>query len=278
MIKEKIAKSNLDLTNLKEKHLSIQLSLDGFSFLIYDDSNEILVFSKYKFIGKSITPEQHLKSIEKLFSQEELLQHNYKTVKVCHFNNLVTQVPSPFFDENKLSQYLKFNIKVLENDYVTYDNIEDSEIVNVYVPFVNINNFLFEKYGSFIYKHSSTIFIEKILGRYKNTNSDLCFVNIIDKSFEIVIMKNSKLELFNCFSFNTKEDFIYYILFVAEQLNLDPEKFKLVLLGDIKKESELYLILYKYIRNIEFYKPPHFSPLLKEKLAEYSNFALFNQI
>ena len=44
-------------------------------------------------------------------------------------------------------------------------------------------------------------------------------------------------------------DFIYYILFVAEQLQLNPEQFSLELLGDITEESALFLIAYKYIRN-----------------------------
>ena len=52
---------------------------------------------------------------------------------------------------------------MLENDYITYDEIKNSEIVNVYIPFVNINNFLFDIYGSFIFKHSSTVLIERLI-------------------------------------------------------------------------------------------------------------------
>ncbi|NLP57933.1 DUF3822 family protein [Lutibacter sp. B1] len=280
MIKEikKIRNNALDSINLEENHLSIQLSLDGFSFCIYNKiEDEVNALGIYKFENSSISPYKHLELVEELYLSEELLQKKYNSVSVTHFNNLVTQVPRPFFDKNNLTEYLQYTVKVLENDFISYDEIANSEIINVYIPYVNINNFLLDKYGSFIYKHSSTVLIEKLLNQYKNSENDYCFVNVTNTHFEIVVLKNKKLELFNCFSFTTKEDFIYYILFIAEQLNLNPEEFQLVLLGDIEKKSELYTILYQYVRNISFYTPTKFYPILKD-ISTHSNFTLLNQL
>jgi len=274
---KKITNRNVDYLNLQENHLSIQLSLDGFSFCIYHKiQEEIGVFAVYEFDNNAISPIKHLKLIEELFNQENLLQRKYNSVSVTHQNNLVTQVPKPFFDKNSLTYYLQNTVKVLENDFISYDEINNSEIVNVYIPFVNINNFLIDKFGSFVFKHSSTILIEKLLNSYKNVEDEFCFVNVSKSNFEIVVLKNKKLVLFNTFSFKTKEDFIYYILFTAEQLNLNPEKFKLVLLGDIEKESELYTILYQYIRNIKFFTPVKFPPLLNE-VSSHAYLTLLNQ-
>ena len=281
MIKEiiKITNSTVDFKNLQENHLSIQLRLDGFSFCIYNKIHaELGAFAAFEFEQSSLTPFQHLALIEQLFKQEELLQLKYQSVSVAHFNNLVTQVPKPFFNKNNLSDYLQYTIKVLENDFVAYDTLKNSEIVNVYIPFVNINNFLIDQYGSFVYKHSATILIENLLSTFKNTAEATCFVNVTHTNFEIVVLQNSKLLLYNCFPFNTKEDFIYYILFTAEQLNLNPETFKLVLLGAIEKESELYTITFQYIRNIEFYKPAEFPAILKTTISEHTNFTLLNQL
>jgi hypothetical protein len=119
--------------------------------------------------------------------------------------------------------------------------------------------------------------IEKLVNQYKNFDDDFCFVNVTGNSFEIVVTKNKKLELYNCFDFKTKEDFIYYILFTAEQLNLNPEEFELILLGDIEKESELYTILYQYIRKIKFYHPTKTHALLAG-ISSHAHFSLLNQI
>ena len=280
MIKEitKITNSEVDFLNLQENHISIQLSLDGFSFVIYNKiQNELGAFAVYEFENNSITPFKHLELIEQLFNQDDLLQLKYESVSVTHFNNLVTQVPHPFFNKEHLAQYLQNTVKVLKNDFITYDEVINTEIINVYIPFVNINNFLLDKYGVFIYKHSSTILIEKLLNNYKNLEGDYCFVNVSKNNLDIVVLKNKKLELFNSFNFTTKEDFIYYILFTAEQLNLNPEELNLVLLGDIEKESELFTILYQYVRNVTFYKPTNFPSILNE-ISSHSYFTLLNQL
>lgn len=279
MIKEtnKITKNNLDLSSLEDNQLSIQLSLDGFSFCIYNRYTNCLdAFVTYQFETTINSPQHQLNLIKSIFENEPLLNENYKNVIVSHCNNLVTQVPKPFFDKNNLENYLQYTVKVLENDFIAFDEIDNTEIVNVYIPFVNINNFLLEKYGGFTYKHSSTILIENLVRIYKNSNKQSCFVNVTNNWFEIVVVKNKKLELYNCFNFTTKEDFIYYILFVAEQLKLNPEEFELILMGDIEKDSELYTIAYNYIRNVDFYKPQNKSHLIKD-VSPHSHFTLLNQ-
>lgn len=280
MIKEikKITNKTVDFKNLEENILSIQLRLDGFSFCIFNKIlDEFVAFAAYDFDTDTISPYKHLELVENLFQKEELLQIKYKTVNVAHFNNLVTQVPKPFFNKENLADYLQYNIKLLENDFIAFDTIKNTDIVNVYIPFVNINNFLIDNYGSFVYKHSSTILIENLLNTYKNITNPICFVNVTNNFFEITVLKNNKLLLFNCFQFKTKEDFIYYILFTAEQLNLNPETFKLILIGEIEKESELYHIAFQYIRNIEFLQPHKFPQILKENFSQHTNYILLNQ-
>lgn len=280
MIKEitKITKNNLDFNYLEENHISIQLSLDGFSFCIYERPNQdIVAFSQFEFNETSVSPLKHLELVKEVYNSNDLLQIKYKSVDVIHLNQLVSQVPQPLFNKENLAGYLNYSVKVFKNDYITYDQIKNTDIVNVYIPFININNFLIDTYGPFTFKHASTVLIESLINQYKNLESDYLFINVYKTSFEIVVLKNKKLELYNSFSFITKEDFIYYILFTAEQLNLNPEEFNMVLLGAIDMDSDLYHILYKYVRNIDFYSPTIKSPLLKG-VPSHSNFALFNQI
>jgi hypothetical protein len=49
-------------------------------------------------------------------------------------------------------------------------------------------------------------------------------VHFSEGHFEIII-QNQKLLFFNSFDYQTPEDFIYYVLFTAEQLSLNPENF-----------------------------------------------------
>lgn len=252
MSKKKVQiNNNTDYSYLKDSHLSIQLSLDGFSFCIINkNTNEVTEIIHHPFIKKSTTPQKHLENVMQLFQTEVFLQQKYDSVNFTHINDLSTLVPKPLFEPENLKNYLKYSSKTYQNDYVVYDEIESHDIINVYIPFVNLNNFFLEKFGSFEYKHFSTILVENLLNTYKFSEHPHLFANINDNHFEIVVIANNKLLFYNSFKYQTKEDFIYYILFTAEQLQLNPEKFELVLSGSISKENEYYKIAYKYVRNI----------------------------
>jgi len=249
--KNQLKNNSIDYNNSKDCHLSIQLSLDGFSFCIINiDAKEVIALKHFSFANASVNPVEHLANVSMYFELEELLQQKYQSINVTHVNDLSTLVPKPLFDSKNLKQYIKYSSKIYKNDYIVFDPIENHDIVSVYVPFVNVNNFFLDKFGSFEYKHSSTILIENLLNTYKFSEHPHLFVNVYKNYMEVVAIANNKLLFYNSFKFETKEDFIYYILFTAEQLQLNREKLELIFSGLIDKESDLYQIAYTYVRNV----------------------------
>jgi hypothetical protein len=252
MTKKVIKNSTPSLKTIKENKLSIQFNLDGFSFSIYNTpSKKEVYFREYVFENSQNSPENLLLKIETIFKTDAYLQNDFIAVTVIHQNNLSTVVPNRFFDKKKLAFYLNFNIKTLATDFITFDDLGTLNAKNVYVPYVNINNYLFQNFGEFEYKHHSTVLIEKLL-KNNTTKEKTMFVNVSKTSLDIVVLENEKLLLSNTFSYNSKEDFIYYVLFVAEQLNLDVQEFPLFLMGEINLKSKMYKITYKYIKNVSF--------------------------
>jgi len=267
--------SNTTLINIKDSRLSIQFNLDGFSFCITNNTTkEVVYFSEYLFEEKQITPENLLQKIEEIFKTDEYLQKDFSSVLVIHQNSLFTIVPNIYFSENKLSEYLNFNIKTLATDFIAFDDIKVINAKNVYIPYVNINNYLFHNFGDFEYKHHLTVFIETILA-ISNSDEKKVYVNVSKNSIDIVVIKDKQLELSNSFNFQTKEDFIYHILFTFEQLKLDVEEVKLYFTGAIELESEIYTITYQYIRNI-FFLESNNSIFSKLDASKHSNYTLFN--
>lgn len=270
------SKSNIDSFNSENYHLSIRLSLDGFCFCAKKHlSDEVEIFGDFEFEEDVNLPFNHLKKIEEIYENNKVLSQKFKSVTVSHFNNLTTQVPLPFFSEKHLKNYLQHTVKVLENDYIAYDIIEGCEIANVYIPFVNINNFLLDKYGSFVFKHSATILIEK-LQHFCSKKTNQIFINMHKSSMEVIAFKDNVFALYNCFSYQTKNDFIYYILFVAEQLHLDVQKVKFTFLGEIDYKSDIYKTASTYLKYISFYEPSTVSELLNTKMS-HRYFTLLNQ-
>ncbi len=263
--------------NLTNQDLSIQISLNGLSFCILNNVSNTITYLKHFEYEKRFSPFQILEKLEQIFDSEEVLKMDFMNIKAIFVNDLSTLVPASLFDENNLADYLKFNSKILKSDYIAYDHLSVNDSYNVYVPYVNITNFLFEKFGDFSYTHFSTILLEHVLKKEKNTMEPKVYVHVGRSHFEIIAMDHQGLILYNSYDYHSKEDFIYYILFALEQLDLNPEKVQLYVIGKIKKDDYLYQMVFKYVRYVDFPDPP-----INHRFGEgvtasnHSNFVLTN--
>lgn len=262
----------------KQSHLdlSIQISLNGLSFCILNKATNSIVYLEHFKKDRKLSPFDALNYLKHLFNTEEALQKDFNNVHVVYVNELATIVPKALFNEEYLADYLKFNSKILKSDFIAYDNLEINDSVCVYVPYVNVNNYIYETFGNFTYNHYSSILIDKILQLEKHADTVKLYVHVNKDHFEIVVSDQGKLVLFNSFEYSSKEDFMYYILFTMEQLQLNPEKLNIILLGDIEKESDLYAILYKYIRHISFGNRADTYKYLNNPKSDYSDFTLIH--
>lgn len=244
------------LTNTDNKELSIQVSLSGLSFCILNRStNTIEHLSNHAFAQKASPSGLLAALIKELSANATFASTNFSNVIVVHQNELATLVPEQLYIEAKNADYLKFNNKMLKTDFISTDAISSNKSINVYVPYVNVNNYVFDTFGPFIYKHSSTVLIESILSQNNANSVTDIIVNITAQSLEIIVTHENKLVLYNSFEYFSVEDLIYYVLFVFEQLQLNPEEDIIKLTGNIEENDERYSILYKYIRHIEFLEP-----------------------
>ncbi|MFB9056004.1 DUF3822 family protein [Mariniflexile ostreae] len=239
-----------EISNHKE--LSIQISLSGLSFCILQKSNHTISFLKHVDFKKKQNPFDVLDRLKLTFETEVSLQDTFSNISVIHVNELSAFVPQALFKKECLADYLMFNSKLLKTDFITYDTISNNESVNVYVPYVNINNYIYEKFGTFTFKHFSTVLIEQLLLIEEKSEDQKVYAHMDSGHFEIVVINKGALQFYNTFEYTTSEDFIYYLLFTTEQLNLDPESLQLVFLGNVTKNDPVHSIAYNYIRHVSF--------------------------
>ncbi|ADV50178.1 hypothetical protein Celal_2900 [Cellulophaga algicola DSM 14237] len=256
-----IKKTEINTTNseLSYKKLSIQISLNGLSFCVLDSVENSIIAQEHISFEEEVIPFQLQKNLKEALEKFDINKMSFSHITVIHRNPLFTLVPKALFNPDELPNYLKFNAKILANDHIAYDEIKNYEIVNIYVPFANINNYIYELFGEFEYKHSGTILIESLLNNFTGGKETICYAHITEEQVDITVISNKKLLFFNSFTFSTKEDFIYYILFTIEQLKLDTETIKLRLFGAIEEGDELYNLTYTYVRNVDVFIPSNLS-------------------
>ncbi len=232
--------------------LVVQACAESFNFCIQDaDRNKYIVLQSYLLSGTS-NPEKICKGIEQIISQVDFLKSTYKSVVFTWVNQKTSFVPAPLFEEKEKNTYLDFSHSLSNDEEIAYDKLQNLEAYNLYAIPTVILKTIKGFFPGCNTQHSSSALVESLLVRYKNRDDRQVFVNVMSSMFEIVVLEGKKLILYNNFRYESCEDFIYYILFVTEQLKLNPETASITLLGEIEKGSALYEILYKYVRNIGF--------------------------
>ncbi len=275
---EKVNSSILEKTTEDFHKLSIQVSLNGLSFCVLDTISNKIILSKTSLFEKEAVPNE-LQNLLKIFLEEnKITQRKFSEVVVVHSNTLFSLVPKSLFVEDEIANYLKFNAKLLVLDHLEYDEINGYDLVNAYVPFTSINNYIYDLFGEFEFQHNGSVLIGSLLKNHSADKSPICYVHISHQQMDIIVVSQKKLLLYNSFNFSSKEDFLYYLLFVYEQLQLDTENTYLKLFGDVEQGDAIYGISYNYVKNVMIFEPPHAAQFSKSADKESIDFTLLSTL
>lgn len=257
-LKNKISQANsfideaFDEKKTADYHLIIQIGIGGVWLAVNELSkNKYIAFENYPFqnvYGFDAIPDL----LEVLIKESRLLPQKYSSVSCIVVNNLSTIIPNPLFESQRKEMYLKFNATLHGEEQVLVDDIKNLDAKNVFALPLSLKNKLEGLYKNISYHHFSSGLIEGLLIQNKNQTVKKLFVHIQPSHFEAIVIEGKNLLFYNTFSHHTAEDFIYYLLFVCEQLLLNPETIEVILLGEVEKGSDIYSIAQKYIRNLKF--------------------------
>ncbi|MFT5735776.1 MAG: hypothetical protein ACJAU2_001920 [Maribacter sp.] len=276
---EKRKNNSKDISDTNFMKLSIQVSLNGLSFCVADTVSHKISYSDMILFPEELNIIAVQTQLEQLFKKHELHQKQFDEVTVIHRNTLFCLVPKALFNPNSLSEYLKFNTRVFPTDTLAYDEVENQDMVTVYVPYANINNYVYDIFGEFTFLHNGTIIIQSLLNGYGNHKEAICYAHVSKKQLDICVIAQKRLLLYNSFLYETKEDFAYYLLFVLEQLELDNDQVSVKLFGAIEEDDAIYDLCQNYIKNIIIFTPSSPQHLqLGDPEAERIDFTVLNTL
>jgi len=244
----------LDIKHLPDYSLLIQLGLDALLCCILDHvRNKFIAFENYTFQGVH-NYKILCEKLQLLVKSDNLLSScsRAKNVTLIWVNNKNTFIPNVLFDAGNKENYLKFNHTLEEDETVVIDNLKMLDAKNLYALPACLDITLKSLYKSISIHHYSSSLVENLLSKHKNDSEKKLFVHVQADHLEVIVTEGKNLIFYNTFNYQTSEDFVYYVLFVTEQLKLNPEKTELTLLGEVEKDSAIYLTLYKYVRTIRF--------------------------
>ncbi|ABG59918.1 DUF3822 family protein [Cytophaga hutchinsonii] len=259
-----IKDSRFETEHLAKYHLSFQVNFELFRICIVDgDSNRCLFLEDYT-LADIYTTNDLLEQLDILFEDHILIKAGFwKSITVGFKNTQFSLIPEALFEKDYLKEYLTLNTTLdrePDEEYHFYKQ-RQTEAVNVFATNQRLTSWFNKTYPlkQVRYVHHTASMIEGImLQKDKNAAEKSVFIQVEQYFLTIIVKQGKKLIFCNSFTFNTSEDFVYFILFVFDQLELNPEKCPVVVFGEITHDSESFSKLYKYIRHLTFGSKPEF--------------------
>jgi hypothetical protein len=173
----------------------------------------------------------------------------FKDVFYIHPGKKVTLIPKPLYKEEFAEEFFKINHVLLGSEILLENKIKSFDSVVVFPLERHYQKGLFQHFPSLKILHASVPFIENALLFLRNAEEIELITDIDEEQIRIAAVEKGNLKFFNTFSYKTKEDLLYYLMFVSDQLNLNPDKSRYHFSGLIFRNSEIFRMLYKYFRN-----------------------------
>ena len=262
-------------------HLSILLNEKSLSYAVLDtNTNKYLVLHSTPPVPRSAKALREGEKGEGVLSPlQGLGVTTFHSVTCAIAHPKFTLVPNALFDEENKGSLLGFNHPVESDEKIHSDALQNLEARNLFTISKSLESEIRKQFVNVHFLHNATSFIEGLLIQNKNSKEKKVFANFHASYFEIVILDGRELLFSNAFTYKTSEEIAYYILFVYEQLNLNPEDIGLILSGEIEKTAKEHSLLYNYIRHVKFASlPDSFKYSYKfEEVPAHTFFSLFNQ-
>ena len=243
--------AGFDVEKSKDYRLTIQFSLGGLSFAFFDTTTNTIVGTEFYQSDSLTNGDEVFDAIEHVLDAKHLEGKRFHSVTCIVEDRVNTLVPTPLFDESKAFQYLDFGFQLPAASKVLTDNIKQADCVNVYAMPLALYSKLLAKWPDAVFVHASTLFLNGLLGHDDPTRAGV-YVCVRNRNFDLLVKNDGKLQFFNNFKFNTKDDFIYFLLFALEQCGLSGADTTVLFSGLIMPNSEIVSLCNRYVKDVRF--------------------------
>jgi hypothetical protein len=264
----------IDLNRAHAYRLSIQVSLDGFSFSILDMVRGKFVVLKHYDLSQEYSYDEKGAKLRNILGGDTHLQPPFKQTLAMVATRKSTLLPSAYFQEDHLKKYLEYNHDMEEIEEIHYNHLQEINAYNIFSLPSPISNALIDHFGSVSYYHHGIPFLSYHLQNAPD-HKKITGLSVYDHFIDIGIFSREKLHFYNTFQWSAHEDILYYLLYIYKQLELDVSTHELYVTGSTENQRELKKLIDGYIKKSHYQKPPGeftYSYTFRKELANcYTN-------
>lgn len=249
-----------DASATESYNLSIRLQQDGLSFSVYaPDHKRFIGLEEVKFPvrinvkTKVLSDNLYAGYCAKFINSHPWLLLPFNKTTVLFTVKQFTPVPEAIFKDENAADFLSLVHEPIPNQMLYHSHCRWAEARMVFA----VNPVLMEQINTFFpsarITHHLCAFIETLLPRFKHsTVHSALFLNVRNGFSDVLAIKNNRLIFVNSFECLSAEDSTYFLLFVMEQLQANPEQWPVFISGEVLENDKLSQLIYRYIRDVHF--------------------------
>jgi hypothetical protein len=259
---KRVKDDSFSVDMLSSYSLLLQISDVLFRVCVTDTvRNRCLLLEDYRFDTPMKSTEQLLQQLEMIVDDHHLLKAGFwGTVKLAVRNSHFSLIPNSLFDKNFLKEYLALNCSLNKGipDNFYYYTQRGTDAVNIFAADRKLVDWFSKLYPSRQIQviHFTSPLIEGVMHERRLSDGREVFLEVEPNHLTILVKNQKVLEFCNTFYFETPEDFLYFVLFVYDQLGLNQYETPVTLWGDISPDSPVLDKLKSYIRVVDLGDKP----------------------
>lgn len=252
MYEKELFDETLDINSTNNYEISIQVSLNGFSFCLLDiHRSKFVMLREYKLSGRD---DELSKQIEDIIYKDDFLGKSYHRYRLIYVFERNTLVPSGLFDPAVKDDYFTLNHKLEENYIVSNNRVMEPDSFLLFDVRKDLQDTLVKAFPEASLSHHLKPLLFSCFNNAVKQSERYIHINIEDTYFNIVIIKDRKMEFINTFRYRNSSDILYYLLFTFEKLSIGKEEV-VHISGLLDKGDELFNNMSQYVSKIKLEKP-----------------------
>jgi len=259
-LSHKIQDEAFTLSQAAQCNLYLSLSQKAIRLAVADTArNKFVVLEDYELITV-FTPLQVAEQLRLIAAENPLLQEqHWNSIRVSFSNQHFTLVPETLYDPAHQHDYLRLHseINALHDVVLSYRH-SALEAINIFAIDATAYQTLLDIFPARALQllHQTSVLIRSMLYQTGRSGTRSIYAFVERDYVSILVLGESGLEFCNVFHYLSPEDFIYYIIFVMQELKLNPEQDPVTVWGDITLDSALFNILKRYVRHVKLGQKP----------------------
>ncbi|MDR1876142.1 MAG: DUF3822 family protein [Flavobacteriaceae bacterium] len=238
---------------LKAKKQLNDSSVSSVSFLFENRRVSYIMQQGKNYLDKKIFYREDISMVsdrEKIYrklKERSFFEQKYNFIDISILNDKFTLIPTEYFDEDIAEIVLNHTVPFSKNMGIRFNLVPQFNLVLVFYYPEELDDIFAESSEKIRITHTGFKFLSKIKNSHKQNGF---FINTYDACFEIAIVEDEKLILYNIYPYKIIDDIIYFLQVISKNTGNKLSDAVMYYYGNLDKNKENFDRLSQYFKEV----------------------------